>query len=305
MEKFKTTSYIALSFSLGISLLGIQSCQSVDDDGDGYSEDAGDCNDADSSIYPGALEICDDIDNDCNPSTLEPCVDYDGDGYSQDQGDCNEYDAEINPGMPDELCDGIDNDCNPDTVDDCEPGLYNLGFLIQTSITAYNYNDDWSPYFDVWFSSYAPLEEPYVLEEDVDVASAYAMSFLYGDFKHAGVEGLNILTTAPFTAQDYPYVYGTTVSTVSFDIFRTTQIQLTTDCMATYSDPNGGATVELALYGNGLEWMAECGTSASHELTLEPGYYVLAQSTNSGLNADEQAAQEVAIDLAAQLDVLN
>ncbi len=35
-------------------------------DGDGFSEDAGDCDDLDASAYPGALEICDGVDNDCN-----------------------------------------------------------------------------------------------------------------------------------------------------------------------------------------------------------------------------------------------
>lgn len=42
-----------------------------DVDGDGYTENQGDCNDGDSSIYPGATEICgDDIDQDCNGSDL-------------------------------------------------------------------------------------------------------------------------------------------------------------------------------------------------------------------------------------------
>ena len=50
----------------------------VDNDGDGFTEEQGDCNDNDSSIYPGATEICDDgIDQDCNgydllAPTIEP-----------------------------------------------------------------------------------------------------------------------------------------------------------------------------------------------------------------------------------------
>jgi hypothetical protein len=39
---------------------------SVDDDGDGLSECAGDCNDAHAGIWPGAAEVCDGLDNDCN-----------------------------------------------------------------------------------------------------------------------------------------------------------------------------------------------------------------------------------------------
>ncbi|MCD4693955.1 fibronectin type III domain-containing protein, partial [bacterium] len=39
----------------------------TDNDGDGYTENDGDCNDADNFVYPGAIEICgDDIDQDCN-----------------------------------------------------------------------------------------------------------------------------------------------------------------------------------------------------------------------------------------------
>ncbi len=40
--------------------------QSSDYDSDGFSICQGDCDDDDSSIYPGALEICDGKDNDCN-----------------------------------------------------------------------------------------------------------------------------------------------------------------------------------------------------------------------------------------------
>ena len=38
----------------------------VDDDSDGFSEEEGDCNDTDASIYPGAAEDCDGIDSSCD-----------------------------------------------------------------------------------------------------------------------------------------------------------------------------------------------------------------------------------------------
>src|ERR1044071_4873464 len=39
----------------------------TDDDGDGYSEDDGDCRDDDASIHPGVVENCSDgIDNNCD-----------------------------------------------------------------------------------------------------------------------------------------------------------------------------------------------------------------------------------------------
>lgn len=38
----------------------------TDDDGDGQSENAGDCDDGDASIFLGAPELCDTVDNDCD-----------------------------------------------------------------------------------------------------------------------------------------------------------------------------------------------------------------------------------------------
>ena len=42
---------------------------SLDDDADGFSECDGDCNDDLPNVYPGAVEICDALDNDCNGAT--------------------------------------------------------------------------------------------------------------------------------------------------------------------------------------------------------------------------------------------
>ncbi len=57
----------------------------VDSDSDGYTSDE-DCNDWDASINPGAPELCDGIDNDCDDEVDEDgattwYLDSDGDGY--------------------------------------------------------------------------------------------------------------------------------------------------------------------------------------------------------------------------------
>lgn len=45
-------------------------------DGDGKSAEEGNCNDNDNdhAIYPGAPELCDRQDNDCDPVTPETCT---------------------------------------------------------------------------------------------------------------------------------------------------------------------------------------------------------------------------------------
>ena len=122
--------------------------EGVDADGDGFTEDE-DCDDADATVNPAAVEVCDGIDNDCNDATddaddgLDRSTattwygDSDGDDYgtadvevvacAQPMGtadnalDCDDDRDEVNPGAP-EVCDDLDNDCNG-AVDDDDPGL--------------------------------------------------------------------------------------------------------------------------------------------------------------------------------------
>ncbi len=91
-----------------------------DADGDGFDACWGDCDDAEPTTYPGAPELCDGVDSDCDGDLGED-LDDDGDGYAPCDGDCDDDEASTYPGAP-ELCDGLDNDCDgspaPEEVQD-------------------------------------------------------------------------------------------------------------------------------------------------------------------------------------------
>ena len=103
----------------------------LDGDSDGYTA-AEDCDDSNSVVHPGAAELCDGVDNDCDGAIDEDVAttfyaDTDGDGfgdasstaegceapagYVPNGNDCDDASAESYPGAP-ERCDSADNDCD-------------------------------------------------------------------------------------------------------------------------------------------------------------------------------------------------
>jgi hypothetical protein len=101
--------------------------------GAGYTDNSTDCDDTNGAVYPGATELCNSIDDNCDGQTDNGTltvffIDNDGDtygnpsvsilacvqpnGYTPDDSDCNDTDANINPGAEDIIGNGIDENCD-------------------------------------------------------------------------------------------------------------------------------------------------------------------------------------------------
>jgi hypothetical protein len=84
-------------------------CEAIDDDrdNDGFT-DAVDCDDNAAGAHPGAAELCNGIDDDCDGLIDE--------GVTNACGGCGDD--------PVEVCDMIDNDCDGEVDDDCQAGAF-------------------------------------------------------------------------------------------------------------------------------------------------------------------------------------
>lgn len=134
----------------------------------GYVSDATDCDDAASTVYPGATEICNGADDDCDLETDEadavdaplwhPDVDLDQfgdpesaapaceqpDNFVADGTDCDDTDPAINPGAL-ELCAtvGVDDDCDSES-DEPDASDASIWFA-DTDADTYGNPDDTAP----------------------------------------------------------------------------------------------------------------------------------------------------------------
>jgi N-acetylneuraminic acid mutarotase len=80
----------------------------IDEDGDGFTLCDGDCDEGNASVHPGAAELCNGIDDNCNGAIDE--VDSDGDHFTC-AVDCDDANPDVHPGVA-EICNGVDDDCD-------------------------------------------------------------------------------------------------------------------------------------------------------------------------------------------------
>lgn len=121
------SSCISLDSDVGLVNVCVPNDLCIDPDGDEYGSGPGclglDCDQKNKNIHPGADEICDGIDNNCNGEIDDNVVDENrpcetglaglcADGEYKCTAGNMECQARVLPGERQEICDGIDNDCD-------------------------------------------------------------------------------------------------------------------------------------------------------------------------------------------------
>jgi beta propeller repeat protein len=296
-----------------------------DNDGDGYTENDGDCDDYNEAVYPGADEVCDGVDNDCNSLTddADPGVtgaptwfeDLDGDGYTSDignqlimcdpgpgycltalPGDCDDdpvTGSSINPGAEDIRGNCVDEDCDgmADEYEDPSSALPPT-----SEITGLNYNTS-----EIW----GPLAVVY----DYSIADTGDNGHIYQavwDFMDDGnvstVTYQNLELDPPSCIQDvsstYLYVfpdpgtYKTTLTTIDNDGYASS-----TSVIVELTHPPADITVPIVDYDGiyNVSWSASASTGTINyvleEATTDTTFTINHRVAYAGANTNVQIVE--------------
>jgi hypothetical protein len=105
----------------------------------GYTTTSGDCDDLNPNINPGEVELCNNIDDNCNNQIDENLTQYpvyadaDGDGYGEETGETSCTESTITPGD----CDDNNNAINPNATESCNNIDDNCNNQIDENLTQY------------------------------------------------------------------------------------------------------------------------------------------------------------------------
>jgi len=119
--EIQATNFAAVGNPSGSNLV-VRADACTDADSDGWTTCDGDCDDANADSYPGAPELCDGLDNDCDSVVPAGEADADYDGYRVCAGDCNDGNFYINPGMAENCQTSFDDDCDGYINEGCGGG---------------------------------------------------------------------------------------------------------------------------------------------------------------------------------------
>ena len=86
----------------------------------GESRVSTDCDDWNADVHPGAAEVCDGLDDDCEGGPGADESDGDADGWMVCGGDCDDADPDVNAAGHEACGNAVDDDC--DGLVDCEDG---------------------------------------------------------------------------------------------------------------------------------------------------------------------------------------